>query len=71
MKFASLLKRRLNAAINWRVREAFDAERKVIDALSGNLAHVSRELTEQLRVQSEVIEDLEKRISILEKGLAK
>jgi hypothetical protein len=69
MKFVSRLKTRLSAAIDWRVREEVDAERKVIDALSGTVAHVSSELTEKLRMHDEVIEDLEKRISLLEKRL--
>jgi len=70
MNFVSGLKTRLSAAIDWRVREEVDAERKVIDALSGTVAHVSSELTEQLRVHSAVIEELEKRISTLEKRLS-
>ena len=67
MKLVSGLKTRLSAAIDWRVREEVDAERKVIDALSVTVAHVSSELTEQIRAQGAVIEELEKRISALEK----
>jgi hypothetical protein len=67
MKLVSGLKTRLSAAIDWRVREEVDAERKVIDALSVTVAHVSSELTEQIRAHGAVIEELEKRISALEK----
>ena len=67
MKFISGLKTRLSAAIDWRVREEVDAERKVIDSLGATVAHVSSELTQQIRAHSAVIEELEKRISALEK----
>jgi hypothetical protein len=69
MKLVTGLKTRLSAAIDWRVRQEVDAERKVIDELSATVAHVSAELTEQVRLHAAIIEELEKRITALEKRL--
>jgi len=69
MKLVTGLKTRLSAAIDWRVRQEVDAERKVIDELSATVAHVSAELTEQVRLHGAIIEEFEERITALEKRL--
>lgn len=62
----SRLKNWLSAAIDWRVREEVKGEHEVVMALSKTVAHVSAELTDQLRTQSVVIEDLQRRVRNLE-----
>ena len=62
----SRLKAWLSAAIDWRVRDEVKGEHEVVATLSKTVAHVSIELTEQVRIQSVLIEDLQKRIAQLE-----
>ena len=66
MKFIDKLKQRLSAAIDWRVRQEFDRERLVVLDLSRTLVEASSELTEQNRVLTEYVQQLEKRIQVLE-----
>jgi hypothetical protein len=59
----------LSAAIDWRVRDEVKVEREVIATLAETVAHVAATTTEQQQVISSLVEDLERRLVLLEKKL--
>ena len=61
------MKNWLSAAIDWRVRDEVKVERDVITALTETVAHVASTTTDQQRAMSSLLEDLERRVSLLEK----
>ena len=61
------MKNWLSAAIDWRVRDEVKAEREVVATLTETVAHVASTTADQQRAMSSLLEDLERRISLLEK----
>ena len=61
------MKNWLSAAIDWRVRDEVKVERVVITALTETVAHVASTTADQQRAMSSLLEDLERRVSLLEK----
>lgn len=66
MKIVDKLKLKLSAAIDWRVRQEFDRERSVVTDLSKMLVEASSDLTEQNRILTNYVQQLEKRVQLLE-----
>ncbi len=63
------MKNWLSAAIDWRVRDEVKVERQVIAALSETVAHVASTTADQQRAISSLVEDLERRLALIEKKL--
>jgi hypothetical protein len=61
------MKNWLSAAIDWRVRDEVKAEREVVATLTETVAHVASTTADQQRAMSSLLEDLERRVSLLEK----
>ena len=61
------MKNWLSAAIDWRVRDEVKVERDVITALTETVALVASTTADQQRAMSSLLEDLERRVSLLEK----
>lgn len=61
-----VLKSRLSAAIDWRVREEFKTEQAVIESVAISVAEVSQVTTDRLDAISALIEDLDRRVKDLE-----
>jgi hypothetical protein len=62
----SRLKHRLSAAIDWRVTQEFDQERDLIRETNAAIVDVSTKHSDQIAALTRMVEDLEKRIAILE-----
>ena len=60
------MKNWLSAAIDWRVRDEVKAEREVVATLTETVAHVASTTADQQRAMSSLLEDLERRVSLLE-----
>lgn len=63
------MKNWLSAAIDWRVRDEVKVEREVIATLSETVAHVASTTADQQRAISSLVEDLERRLALIEKKL--
>jgi hypothetical protein len=63
------MKNWLSAAIDWRVRDEVKVEREVIATLSETVAHVASTTADQQRAISSLVEDLERRLVLIEKKL--
>lgn len=61
------MKNWLSAAIDWRVRDEVKVEREVVATLTETVAHVASTTADQQRAMSSLLEDLERRVSLLEK----
>ena len=61
------MKNWLSAAIDWRVRDEVKVEREIIATLTETVAHVASTTADQQRAMSSLLEDLERRVSLLEK----
>ncbi len=61
------MKNWLSAAIDWRVRDEVKAEREVVATLTETVAHVASTTADQQRAMSSLLENLERRVSLLEK----
>jgi hypothetical protein len=61
------MKNWLSAAIDWRVRDEVKAEREVVATLTETVGHVASTTADQQRAMSSLLEDLERRVSLLEK----
>jgi hypothetical protein len=61
------MKNWLSAAIDWRVRDEVKVEREVVETLTETVAHVASTTADQQRAMSSLLEDLERRVSLLEK----
>jgi hypothetical protein len=61
------MKNWLSAAIDWRVRDEVKAEREIVATLTETVAHVASTTADQQRAMSSLLEDLERRVSLLEK----
>lgn len=62
----SKLKRWLSAAIDWRVRQEFEAEREVIMQISKSVTDVSSYTSDHIAAITHLVEDLDRRLKILE-----
>jgi hypothetical protein len=62
----SRLKHRLSAAIDWRVTHEFDQERDLIRDTNAAIVDVSTKHSDQIAALTRMVEQLEKRIAILE-----
>lgn len=62
----SKFKRRLSAAIDWRVKQEFEVERKVIMKISESVTDVSSITGDQIAAITRLVEDLDRRMKILE-----
>lgn len=62
----SRLKHRLSAAIDWRVTQEFDQERDLIRETNTAIVDVSTKHSDQIAALTRMVEELEKRIAILE-----
>ena len=63
------MKNWLSAAIDWRVRDEVKVEREVIATLSETVAHVASTTADQQRAIRSLVEDLERRLVLIEKKL--
>jgi hypothetical protein len=61
------MKNWLSAAIDWRVRDEVKVEREIVATLSETVAYVASTTADQQRAMSSLLEDLERRVSLLEK----
>jgi hypothetical protein len=61
------MKNWLSAAIDWRVRDEVKVEREIVATLTETVAHVASTTADQQRAISSLLEDLERRVSLLEK----
>jgi hypothetical protein len=61
------MKNWLSAAIDWRVRDEVKVEREIVATLTETVAHVASTTADQQRAMSSLLEDLERRVSLLEK----
>jgi hypothetical protein len=63
----TMMKNWLSAAIDWRVRDEVKVEREIVATLTETVAHVASTTADQQRAMSSLLEDLERRVSLLEK----
>jgi hypothetical protein len=63
------LKDWLSAAIDWRVRDEVKVEREVLTTLTETVAHVASTTADQQRAISSLLEDLERRLVLIEKKI--
>lgn len=61
------LKHRLSAAIDWRVRQEFEKERDVLTGVSESVTEISVAYADQIAALSKMVEDLDRRVTELEK----
>jgi len=64
----SKLKGRLSAAINWRVRQAFEAERDLMMEINDSLTTLNVAYTDKIAALEKLVEDLDRRLAAVEKS---
>lgn len=67
-KFKNRLRDVFGLAIDWRVRDVLEAERLTTIELGQTFARGAAQLTDQQRLLQQRVDELEKRLSELEKG---
>ncbi len=65
-----IMKQRLSAAIDWRVRQEFSKERDLITGVSEAMTDISVSYAEQIAALEKLVENLNRRINELEKRLS-
>jgi hypothetical protein len=64
----SKLKGRLSAAIDWRVRQAFEAERELMMEINDSLTTLNVAYTDKIAALEKLVEDLDRRLAAVEKS---
>ena len=64
----STLKRRLSAAIDWRVRQEFEAERELMMEINDSLTTLNAAYTDKISALEKLVENLDRRLTALEKS---
>lgn len=62
-----MLKHRLSAAIDWRVRQEFEKERAVLTGISETVTDISVSYADQISELTKMVEELDRRVRDLEK----
>jgi hypothetical protein len=62
-----MMKHRLSAAIDWRVRQEFAKERDLMTGISEAMTDISVSYTDQIAALEKLVENLNRRINELEK----
>ena len=63
----STLKRRLSAAIDWRVREEFESERELMMEINDSLTTLNVAYTDKIAALEKLEESLDRRLTAVEK----
>ena len=61
-----VMKQRLRAAIDWRVRQEFDKERDLLTGISESVVDISITYADEISTLTKAVSDLEQRIRNLE-----
>ena len=64
----STLKRRLSAAIDWRVREEFETERELMMQINDSLASLNVAYADKISALEKLVENLDRRLTATEKS---
>jgi dynactin complex subunit len=64
----STLKRRLSAAIDWRVRQEFEAERELMMEINDSLTTLNTAYTDKISALEKLVESLDRRLTAVEKS---
>jgi hypothetical protein len=64
-----VMKQRLSAAIDWRVRQEFEKERNLLVGISESVTEVSITYTDQIVALEKLVENQARRITALEQKL--
>ena len=63
----SKLKRRLSAAIDWRVRQAFEAERELTMGINEAVTELNIAYADKMAAVEKLVEDLDRRVTEMAK----
>lgn len=63
----SKLKRRLSAAIDWRVREEFETERELMMEINDSLTTLNVAYVDKISALEKLVENLDRRLTAMEK----
>lgn len=64
----SKLKRRLSAAIDWRVRTEFETERELMMEINDSLTSLNVAYTDKIAALEKLVESLDRRLTAVEKS---
>ena len=64
----SILKRRLSAAIDWRVRQEFESERELMMEINDSLTSLNVAYADKISALEKLVENLDRRLTALEKS---
>ena len=64
----SLFKRRLSAAIDWRVRQEFEVERELMMEINDSLTTLNVAYTDKIATLEKLVESLDRRLTAVEKS---
>jgi dynactin complex subunit len=64
----SKLKRRLSAAIDWRVRAEFETERELMMEINDSLTTLNVAYTDKIAALEKLVENLDRRLTAMEKS---
>jgi len=64
----SKLKRRLSAAIDWRVREEFETERELMMEINDSVTTLNVAYTDKIAALEKLVENLDRRLTAMEKS---
>jgi hypothetical protein len=64
----STFKRRLSAAIDWRVRQEFEAERELMMEINDSLTTLNVAYTDKIAALEKLVESLDRRLTAVEKS---
>jgi len=64
----SKLKRRLSAAIDWRVREEFETERELMMEINDSVTALNVAYTDRIAALEKLVENLDRRLTAMEKS---
>ena len=62
----SKLKRRLSAAIDWRVRTEFETERELMMEINDSLTSLNVAYADKISAMEKLVENLDRRLALLE-----
>jgi hypothetical protein len=63
----NIMKQRLSAAIDWRVRQEFEKERDLLTGISESVVDISVTYADEISTLTKAVSDLEQRLKNLEK----
>lgn len=64
----SKLKRRLSAAIDWRVRTEFETERELMMEINDSLTSLNVAYSDKISALEKLVENLDRRLTAMEKS---